>query len=242
MDSAIRAVGDLCIGEAGKVFNSEKSYDIAHLFDRNVVFELDALSEDAKTFFIEILLQWIHQYRLGEPEREVLKHVILIEEAHHLLLKNRWEEGKESISDVLFREIRELGESLILLDQHPSLVSKPVLGNTGTTLLMTLKHADDIRAAGDAIVLEPSQREHLAQLPVGWTIAKVPSWPKPFLVKIPHMPVQKGSVSDEAVSARMKGYLGDKGVIPHIPRQGKREERRPEVLSEDEKRLFVDGP
>ena len=36
--------------------------------------------------------------------------------------------GEETVTDVLLREIRELGESVICLDQHPSLISKPALG------------------------------------------------------------------------------------------------------------------
>jgi len=93
------------------------------------------------------LLLWLHHYRLGDGKREDFKHAIIIEEAHHVLLKSKQEAmGEETITDIILREIRELGESIILIDQHPSLISKPALGNTYTTIAMNLKHRDDVRS------------------------------------------------------------------------------------------------
>jgi hypothetical protein len=99
-----------------------------------VVLELDALTNADKIFLIEALLLWIHHYRLADGKREQFKHAIFIEEAHHILLRKKQEvTGEETVTDVLLWEIRELGESVICLDQHPSLISKPALGNTYTT-------------------------------------------------------------------------------------------------------------
>ena len=39
----------------------------------------------------------------------------------------------------------------MLLDQNPSLLSIPALGNTGTTICINLKHGDDVEAAGKAV-------------------------------------------------------------------------------------------
>ena len=103
-----------------------------------MVFEFDALTNADKIFFIESLILWIHHYRLQEETRETFKHAIIIEEAHHVLFRKK--QSKESIMDILLREIRELGESIILIDQHPSLISIPSLGNTNCTIAMNLKH------------------------------------------------------------------------------------------------------
>jgi hypothetical protein len=48
--------------------------------------------------------------------------------------------------EITFREIREFGESLIILDQHPSQISLPALGNTYCSICMNLKHKTDINA------------------------------------------------------------------------------------------------
>ena len=46
---------------------------------------MDSVSDNDKVFFTEALILWIYEYRKNEPKREVFKHAILIEEAHHLL-------------------------------------------------------------------------------------------------------------------------------------------------------------
>ena len=86
----------------------------------------------------------IHHQRMTEEKREDFKHCILIEEAHHILSDERRSlVGGQSVMEIIFREIREFGESLILLDQHPSKISLPALGNTYCTICMNLKHKTD---------------------------------------------------------------------------------------------------
>jgi len=85
---------------------------------------------------------------MAEERREDFKHAIIIEEAHHILSDERRSFiGGQSVMDIIFREIREFGESLILLDQHPSKISLYTLGNTYCTICMNLKHKTDIKGA-----------------------------------------------------------------------------------------------
>ena len=114
---------------------------------------------------------WIHHYRLQELERETFKHAIIIEEAHHILLRRK--ESKETVMDIILREIRELGEAIILIDQHPSLISIPSLGNTYCTIAMNLKHGRDINTIGEAMLLNDEQKEYLGKLPIGYGIVKL---------------------------------------------------------------------
>ena len=52
---------------------------------------------------------------MTEQRREHLKHVTLIEESHHILSDERRSlVGGQSVMEIIFREIREFGESLIL--------------------------------------------------------------------------------------------------------------------------------
>lgn len=251
LDSAIRAVGDLTLGNIGQVFSNDKNISLAAIFNKYIVFELDALPDDAKTFFIETILAWLHQYRLNQPSREVAKHAIVIEEAHHVLLKRKdYHVEQESTMDIIFREIRELGEALIIFDQHPSLISKPALGNTGTTLLMRLKHADDVRAGADAVLLKMNERDYLGQLQTGWAIVKTPNITKPFLIKIPHVAIPKGTISDEALRQRIRGYShADDVILPPdttkpdirpLPEEDKGELNNKEHLTEPELAFMKD--
>lgn len=249
MDSTLRAVATLCYGEIGKVLNSSVTLPLEELLKQNVILELDALTNSDKTFLIESLLLWIHHYRLQEKERETFKHAIIIEEAHHVLLKKR--ETKETIMDVILREIRELGEAIVIIDQHPSLISIPSLGNTYCTIAMNLKHAHDVNAIGEAMNLNEEQREYLGKLPVGYGIVKLQNRHfQSFLVKFPFVSVKKGFTSDEKVRGWMQTYSGKLRVIPTdfgereeikvIQAEDNKKDKFRINLSEDERKLLVD--
>ena len=122
------------------------------------------MSGSDQAFVIGAFLLWIYHYRMRQPEREVLKHFILIEEAHHLFLKTRRE---EDIADVIMREIRELGESIIIIDQHPSKISDSALGNLGTKFVLTLSLNQDVQAVANAMLLERDQQKFLSMLTLG---------------------------------------------------------------------------
>jgi DNA-binding MarR family transcriptional regulator len=209
LSSTLRAIGVLCFGGLGKVLNIRKTFPLEKLLEKNVILELDTLINSDKTFFIEALLLWIHHYRLAQCKREIFKHAIIIEEAHHVLLKKKQEiTGEETIMDVILREIRELGESIIFLDQHPSLVSLPALGNTYTTITMNLKHQQDVNAISSAILLDYKDREYLGELEEGFGIVKLQGrWFKPFLVKFPLVPIKKGYINDKKLREKLNGLL-----------------------------------
>jgi hypothetical protein len=57
--------------------------------------------------------------------------VILVAEAHDVFLRSRKEMmGGEPITDVILREIRELGEAVVFVDQHLSQMAIIALGTT----------------------------------------------------------------------------------------------------------------
>ena len=215
MESTARAVGVLCFGEMGRVLNSEGGVPMDRLLEKSVILELDALTNSDKTFFIEALLLWIHHHRLAEPDRERFKHAIVIEEAHHILLRKKQEaSGEEAVTDILLREIRELGEAIVLIDQHPSLISKPGLGNTYCTIAMNLKHRADIAMVSDCLLFDAEQSRYLGKLEVGWGVVRLQGrWFEPFLVKFPLVRLDKGNITDEAISSRMKPYCARSPVV-----------------------------
>jgi hypothetical protein len=208
MESAIRAVGVLCYGEMGRVLNQTVSFPLENLLEKNVILELDALTNSDKTFLIEALLLWLHHYRLAQGSRETFKHGVIIEEAHHILLRKKQEiTGEEAVTDVILREIRELGEGIILIDQHPSLISKPALGNTYCTIAMNLKHRSDVNMISECMLLDSKKSQYLGKLPVGSAMVKLQGrWFDPFLVRFPLVRLEKGIVTDEIVGSRMKSF------------------------------------
>ena len=190
----------------GEMVNCFKGHSIPDLLNKKVILELDGLSGSDQAFVIGSLLLWIYHYRMRQPEREVLKHFIIIEEAHHLFLKTRIE---EDIADIIMREIRELGESIIIIDQHPSKMSVSALGNLSTKFALTLSLNQDVSALANAMLLERHEQKYLSMLTIGHCVCRSDRLTKPVLLLIPHFPLKKGVVTDEDLKAYMQGYLRD---------------------------------
>ena len=106
--------------------------------------------------------------------------------------------------EITFREIREFGESLIILDQHPSQISLPALGNTYATICMNLKHKSDINAMAQCMLLD-SERDLLGTLEVGQAVVKLQGRiARPFQIKVPEFVVEKGKITDLCIQERMQ--------------------------------------
>ncbi|MBI5090939.1 MAG: ATP-binding protein [Candidatus Hydrogenedentes bacterium] len=207
MDSTMRGVKSMCFGHMGNVVNTGVQPNLAELLGKNVIMELDGLTNADKALIIQSLLLWIHHYRLAQPNRETFKHAIIIEEAHHILAKQAAGRGGEVITETILREIRELGEAITLVDQHPSLISLPALGNTYTTITMNLKHSADVSAIAAAMLLQDEEKEVLGRLPVGSAVVKLQGrWPRAFRIKVPHWPIPKGAVDDNSLAVRMSAH------------------------------------
>lgn len=212
MSSTLRALGALTFGETGKTFNIRQQSDMVDLLNHHVILEMDSLTNTDKIFLVESILLWIHHYRLSSPtqKREEFDHAIVLEEAHHVIGKDKSDlVGGESITDVIIREIRELGESVVIIDQCPSLLSLPARGNTWCTVVLNLKDAKDVNSAASALLLESSDKKILGRLDIGEAVAKIQGrWHKPFMINVPHIPISKGSVSDEMIRSLMRPYSG----------------------------------
>jgi len=202
----------------GDVVNCFKGYSIPDLLNKKVILELDGLSNSDQAFIIGSLLLWIYHFRMRQPEREVLKHFLIIEEAHHLFLKTRLE---EDIADIIMREIRELGESIIIIDQHPSKMSVSALGNLATKFALSLSLNQDVAALANAMLLDRDQQKYLSMLTIGQCICRSDRIPKPVLLAIANFPLTKGLVRDKDLKSHMCGYLDDWGAEnPPLPQTG----------------------
>ena len=140
--------------------------------------------------------------------------------------------------DIIFREIREFGESLILLDQHPSKISLYALGNTYTTICMNLKHKTDINAMGQCMLLD-KEREILGSLDVGQAVIKLQGRiGRPFQIVIPEFVIEKGKVTDVQIKQHMESIVSaiteEEFRLPANTEQSKKND-----LIENLKRAFL---
>jgi hypothetical protein len=205
LSSTLRALSSLCFGGMGDLLNSSNNRSIDHILDGNVILELDGLSQADKTFFVEACLLYLHHKKMAENTRERFSECVLIEEAHHVLSGQRTSlTGAESVMDTVYREIRELGVGLVLLDQMPSKLSTFALANTYCTICMSMSNKADISTMAQTLLLD-SNKDVLGTLEVGQAVVKLQGRiARPFRISIPHFKIQKGRMTDADVRAHMQ--------------------------------------
>jgi hypothetical protein len=250
LSSTLRALGSLTFGETGKIFNIRQQSNMVELLENSIILEMDSLTNADKTFLVESMLLWIHHYRLSSPKgnREQFEHAIVLEEAHHIIGKEKSDlVGGEAITDVIIREIRELGEAVIIIDQCPSLLSLPARANTWCTMVLNLKDAKDVNSAASALLLDAADKRTLGELDVGEAVVKLQGrWHRPFSIRIPLIPIKKGSISDRFISETMRPYSTcttdekeEFRPLPEVPVEDIPRKREQEI-SPEERELLKD--
>jgi len=122
-DSCQRILRTFTFGPASGAFNARHPLKLEELLDRPVIIELDQeLLKPLRVFLSDILLRWIHLYRLGQGETDRLRHVTFLEEVHNLFPRTQAEHQTTNSLENIFREIRGFGEGLVSITQHPSLM------------------------------------------------------------------------------------------------------------------------
>ena len=256
LQSTERAIKALCYGGIDTVFNSLAHITVDDLLNHNVVFELDALSDSEAKFFVQILMSAIYLYRKAMRHRG-FQHVCVIEEAHHVLRTESDAVEQKSVMDKLFREIREYGESLIVVDQMPSLILPAALANTTTQIAHSLNRDQDMMTVGASMLLSKEEQKILGRLPVGHAIVKLNNrFHAPFFVEIPRVRIESGKTPDLVIAKRMEGFFAIRKLkfpsssqpeaISLLSRTDKREQRKPktekQAISTDERMFLKDIP
>lgn len=248
--TAMRALESLefaNITSSNQISQSQLAEKMLH---ENTVIELDALAQESKKFLIPIICLWLYYVRLNSTEREKLKLVIFIEEAHHVLHK-REQTANETVLEMLFRQCRELGIGIVVIDQHVHLLSAAALGNTYSTIFLNQKDPADINKAAAVCLMDSDEKKYFSMLPVGQGIIKLQDrWTSPIHVQFPLVKVNKGSVTNQMLArysatkqAKSTGSarntspprlsFPDFGQVPRIPQLDI-------ALNDDAFRLIID--
>jgi hypothetical protein len=195
--SAERILLTMCYGEFGAVINTQSNRHIADLLKHNVVLEMDGLSSNSdRTMFSEALTLYLYRYRLACGEQKKLTNMIILEEAHNLLLKKS-SDSKESVLETSIRMVREYGLGYVFVDQSASLLSKVAFANNYATIALSQKLKSDVQAMSGAMNLTDEQRDALNTLPVGTAVVRLADeFPEPFMIKVPLSRVKEGLISD----------------------------------------------
>jgi hypothetical protein len=203
-------LGSLRHGTPGRFFEGGHPLDFDALLKRNVVLEIEGITNDQdKAFFIgTILIRLYEQLMLSEKERSkqrsrerkhskpcavdedvnILRHVTVVEEAHRLLRKvpldSPASHSLELFANVL-AEVRAYGEGIIIAEQIPSKLILDVIKNTALKIVHRLPAADDRTVAGATMNLSERQSQYVVTLEPGAAAVFADEMDRPVLMKFP---------------------------------------------------------
>lgn len=194
--SALRVLDQLTSGPPGRIFCTRADAAVIdRLLTGRTVIEMDGLSLADSAFFVSLLLRALVCELQHQPLREQLRLAIAIDEAHHIL--SRHEGGREHEAARVLREGRESGLGCLLATQTFGGLDPVAMANCGTLVVMNCRHASDLHAGAQGLLLNDEERSILSLLPVGQAVVRLASrWPHPVHIQVPVVPLAKGSVSD----------------------------------------------
>lgn len=219
--SAERILLAMMYGEFAAVLNTQDNRHVLDLLDHNVVLEMDGLSSSSdRVMFSESLMLYLYRYRLAQGPRDQLTNVIILEEAHNLLLAKQ-PGSKESVLETSIRMIRQYGLGYVFVDQSASLLSKVAFANSYATIALSQKLRADVMTMAGAMNLTDEQREALNTLAIGTAVVRLADeHPEPFLIKVPRCAITEGSVDDALIRQYMKtdsaGLNADSPPFPDL--------------------------
>ena len=209
--SALRIAHLLTFGSFGKALNykGKDALSIEELLGKKVVFELNALGNIEKKLFCEFILTYIYKLKKANQEgmNDKFEHAILVDEAHNVFLKERAHFSSETVTDMIYREMREYGTSLICLDQHISKISDTVAGNSACHVAFQQQLPQDIECISELMQMR-DRKQFFSMLPVGSAVVKLSErYTQPFMIEIPPVALRNEVVTDEDVANRMKAVV-----------------------------------
>ncbi|MFH1451880.1 MAG: DUF87 domain-containing protein [archaeon] len=211
LESALRIATVLTFGEFGKTLNykGNDSISVEDLLDQQVIMELNSLGNVEKKFFCEFLLTYIYKLKKAKQNdtNKSFDHAIIVDEAHNIFLSKPTNFSNESVTDMIYREMREYGTSLICLDQHISKISDTVKGNSACHIAFQQQLPQDIEEISK--IMQLWEKKHFfSSLQVGAAIVKISErYTQPFLVEVPYSETRKINITNEDIKARMQSMI-----------------------------------
>jgi hypothetical protein len=191
----------LCVGSKGFMFNTNEAINMKDLLQKNVVFELEGLSDDSdKAFCVGLLLVFINEYRQVIKEQQAteaelgLQHLLVIEEAHRLLKNVETERLSENMGNPkgkavehftnMIAEMRSYGQGVIVAEQIPSKLAPDVIKNSSNKIIQRVVSADDQALVANTIGIKEEDAVYLGSLKTGVALCHKEGMSLPVFVEV----------------------------------------------------------
>lgn len=209
----------LCNGAKGYMFNTSVTPDMKELMEKNVVFELEGLADDAdKAFAVGLFIIFVNEYRQVCKEVDDsrgLKHLLVIEEAHRLLKNVNTEKATEETANPkgkavehftnILAEMRSYGQGVVIAEQIPSKLAPDVIKNSSNKIVQRIVARDDQGLMASTIGLKEDDGVFLGSLKCGEGLCHKEGMTLPVFVSITP-PEKEDAVTD---SILQKKYAND---------------------------------
>ena len=193
--SLLTRLHSLTNGLNGMIFCDDE-INCKMLFENNTIVDLSRVgSSETKSLIMGILVLKLQEHRMSSAEgmNSNLRHVTVLEEAHHILKRTSTEQNQEGANLLgksvemianAIAEMRTYGEGFIIADQSPGLLDMAAIRNTNTKIIMRLPDKGDRELVGYAANLDDDQIKELAKLPCGVAAVYQNEWVQPVLCKV----------------------------------------------------------
>jgi hypothetical protein len=191
----------LCVGAKGYMFNTNEFMDLPTLTQKNVIFELEGLADDAdKAFSVGLLIIFLTEYRFTEKEeaqssRTELKHLLVIEEAHRLLKNISTEKTSEDLGNPkgkaiehftnIIAEMRGFGQGVLISEQIPAKIAPDVIKNTSNKIIHRIVAKDDQELIANMIGMDEKDALFLGDQITGRALCHIEGMRLPVSVAVP---------------------------------------------------------
>jgi len=164
------------------ILNSEKGITIPELLSSPTVIELNSLPPTKASLIGSLILVGVAEYLEAQNKstEQELKHILVIEEAHHLLKRINTGGGlyeshssqQQAINSIvsLLREARGYGLGVVILDQLPGELADAAVKLPGITIIHLLKDPRERAIVGGQANLNDEQLFYIGALEVGEAI------------------------------------------------------------------------
>ena len=217
----VTRVKSLTNGIYGQVFCSGYDVGSKRLFDECTIVDLSRVgSSETKALLMGILVLRLTEYRIATATQSNygLRHVTILEEAHHILKNAQKLSGSESAAVVAksvemisnsIAEMRTYGEAFVIVDQSPGSVDEAAIKNTNTKIVMRLPEQSDCEAVGHAMALKPEQICELSRLPRGVAAVMHNEWLEAVLTKLPYASRIESTHDKQEVTADIQKFRSE---------------------------------
>ncbi len=160
------------------MFNTEHGFSIPDLLNHSTILELNNMDDSHKALVTSLIMVGIAEYLEANctDKKQKLKHLLVLEEAHHVLKQVSGANGyaghsaqQHAIDSIvqLLREARGLGLGIVLIDQLPGHLATAAVKLPGITILHTLFDARERALVGGLASLTDEQLQHVGLMDCG---------------------------------------------------------------------------